>query len=356
MKSTIQYVGMDVHQSTISVAVLDAEGKRVMQSILATHAAAILDFIHGVRGTLQVTFEEGTQSAWLYDLLVRHVAKVVVCNPRKNALLKAGNKSDQIDARKLAELLRADLLSPVYHGENSCRILQEFVRSYTTLTEDTTRIMARIKALYRSHAIACAGKKPYGKRHRQEWLQHIQQPGLSSRAQRLYDQLDAIQTLRRAAKREMLAESHKYGAYRLLCSIPYLGPVRSSILMARAQVPNRFRTKRQFWAYCGLALETRTSAEYRVVQGQVQRSRKPVFIRGLNFNHNHDLKNVFKGAATAASIHDGPLREFYDRLLAKGMKPELARVTLARKIAAMALILWKKGESFDPQYLMLQAA
>jgi hypothetical protein len=63
MKSTIKYVGMDVHQSTISVAVLDAEGKLVMQSILATHAAAILDFVHGVRGTLQVTFEEGTQSA-----------------------------------------------------------------------------------------------------------------------------------------------------------------------------------------------------------------------------------------------------------------------------------------------------
>jgi transposase len=121
-------------------------------------------------------------------------------------------------------------------------------------------------------------------------------------------------------------------------------------------VPNRFRTKRQFWAYCGLALETRNSAEYRFVKGQLQRSKKPVFIRGLNLNHNHDLKNVFKGAATAASIHDGPLRQFYDRRLAKGIKPELARVTLARKIAAMALILWKKGESFDPQYLMSQAA
>jgi transposase len=135
MKSTTKYIGMDVHQSTISVAVLDAEGKLVMQSILATHAAAILDFVHGVRGTLQVTFEEGTQSAWLYDLLVRQVAEVVVCNPRQNALLKAGNKSDQIDARKLAELLRADLLSPVYHGENSCRILKELVRSYTTRQE-----------------------------------------------------------------------------------------------------------------------------------------------------------------------------------------------------------------------------
>jgi len=146
MKNTIKYVGLDVHQSTVSVAVLDAEGKLILQSILATHAAAILDFVHGVRGSLQVTFEEGTQSAWLYDLLVRHVAKVVVCNPRKNALLKAGNKSDQIDARKLAELLRAGLLSPVYHGENSYRILQELVRSYTTLTEDTTQIMARLKA------------------------------------------------------------------------------------------------------------------------------------------------------------------------------------------------------------------
>jgi hypothetical protein len=96
--NSIKYIGLDVHQSTISVAVLDSEGKLVMQSVLATHATAILDFFHGLRGTLHVTCEEGTHSAWLYDLLVRRVAKLVVCNPRKNALLKAGNKSDAIDA------------------------------------------------------------------------------------------------------------------------------------------------------------------------------------------------------------------------------------------------------------------
>ena len=88
---SIKYIGLDVHQSTISVAVLDADGKLVMQSVIATHATTILDFLHGLRGTLHVTFEEGTHSAWLYDLLVRRVAKLVVCNPRKNALLKAGN-------------------------------------------------------------------------------------------------------------------------------------------------------------------------------------------------------------------------------------------------------------------------
>jgi len=69
-----------------------------------------------VRGTLNVTFEESTFSAWFHDLLRAHMAKLVVCNPRKNALLKSGSKSDQIDARKLAELLRAGLLSPVYEG------------------------------------------------------------------------------------------------------------------------------------------------------------------------------------------------------------------------------------------------
>ncbi len=109
--NSIKYIGLDVHRDTISVAVLNAEGKLVMQLVIATHASAILDFLHGLRGTLHVTFEEGTHSAWLYDLLVRRVAYLVVCNPRKNALLKAGSKSDAIDARKLAELLRAGISS-----------------------------------------------------------------------------------------------------------------------------------------------------------------------------------------------------------------------------------------------------
>jgi|SRR5205809_6338717 len=114
---SVKYLGFDVHQSTISVAVVNADGKLVMQSVIATHAATILDFIHGLRGTLYLTFEEGTHSAWLYDLLARRVARVVVCNPRQNALLKAGNKSDTSDARKLAELLRADCLRRCITGK-----------------------------------------------------------------------------------------------------------------------------------------------------------------------------------------------------------------------------------------------
>lgn len=117
-----KYMGMDVHQATISVAVLDSAGNLVMESILETKASTLLQFLQGFRGSLSVTFEEGTSAACLYDLLKPHVANVLVCDPRKNALLKDGSKNDRIDARKLAELLRNNLLSAVYHGADGVRL------------------------------------------------------------------------------------------------------------------------------------------------------------------------------------------------------------------------------------------
>ena len=353
---SVKYVGLDVHQSTISVAVLNAEGKQTMQSVIATKATAIVDLLQGLRGELHVTFEEGTHSAWLYDVVVRHAARVVVCNPRKNALLKSGNKSDAIDARKLAQLLRMGELSPVYHGEQSTRTLQQLVASYTALTEDTGRAMRRIKALYRSQAIACAGQKCLGKRHRAEWQARLSESGQRRRAEWLYQELDGMQSLRREARLAVVAECRQHAAAKWLRSMPLLGPLRAAVLIARVQTPHRFRTKRQFWTYCGLGLETRSSADYVEKDGEILRRRKPVYIRGLNWNYSHELKNVFQSAATTASAMEGPFREFYDRRIAQGMQPAMARLTLARKMAAIALILWKKGGRFEAEHLKPQAA
>jgi hypothetical protein len=147
------YVGLDVHKASISIAVLNASGKLVTESVVETSAATVLDFFKGLRGQVGVTFEEGTHAAWLYDVLKQTKAGVVVCDPRKNRLLRDGNKSDKVDARKLAQLLRAGLLSPVYHGEQGVRDLKELVRSYEYLVEDSTRTMNRINALYRARAI-----------------------------------------------------------------------------------------------------------------------------------------------------------------------------------------------------------
>ncbi len=205
-----KYIGLDVHQATISVAVIDASGKVVMESILETKATTIIEFFAGLRGTLWVTFEEGTWSVWLYDLLHPRVDKLVVCNPRKNALLKDGSKSDRIDARKLAELLRGNQLKPVYHGETGVRMLRELSRSYLTIVKDLSRVMNRLKAVYRSWAIPCAGRDVYYRRHRAQWLAKIREAGVRRRAERLYEQLDMLQHLRQQARRELLAEGRKH--------------------------------------------------------------------------------------------------------------------------------------------------
>lgn len=351
-----KYIGLDVHQATISVAVLDSAGKLVMEAILETKAETILQFIQGLRGSLRVTLEEGTCAAWLHDVLKPHVAHVMVCDPRKNALIKAGNKSDRIDARKLADLLYLDKLHPIFHGETGNRALKELARSYLTLTRDTTRVMNRLKALYRSWAIPCAGQRVYAPRYRSEWLAKISEAGVHRRAEIYYQQFDATRSLREQVRRDLLAEGRKHKAMKFLRQIPSIGPIRATLLIALMQTPHRFRTKRQLWAYCGLALKTSTSGEYRIVEGRLKHARKFLAIRGLNANHNHDLKNIFKGAATRAAAVPGPFQEFHAGLVARGMKPTMARLTLARKIAAITLIVWKKGVGFDAEHLKQQAA
>ena len=202
-----KYIGMDVHQATISVAVRDSRGNLVMEAILETKAETILQFIRGLRGSLCVTFEEGTWAAWLHDLLQPHVTRVLVCDPRKNALLKVGNKNDRIDARKLSELLYLNKLSSVYHGEPGIRTLKELARSYIAMTRDLTRVMSRLKAIYRSWAIPCAGQQVYAPRYRAEWLAKISEAGVRRRAELYYQQFDALAALRQQARRELFRGS-----------------------------------------------------------------------------------------------------------------------------------------------------
>ncbi len=184
MTGSTKYIGMDVHKESISIAVMNAAGKIVMECVIETKASMILQFIDGLRGDLQVTFEEGTSAAWLYDLLKPHVTKLLVCDPRKNKSMREGNQNDKIDARRLAELLRIDHLTPVYHGEHGLRTLKELVRSYLTVTKDLGRVMTRVKAIYRSWGIACTGKQVYEPRHRGEWVAKISE---GCRLPRIYE-------------------------------------------------------------------------------------------------------------------------------------------------------------------------
>ena len=354
--NSINYIGMDIHSAPISTAVVNDAGKMNLEATMASEASAVLDFIAGVHGTLLVTFEEGTHAAWLYDLLLPHVGQVVVCDPRQLPRRKGEKKNDKIDARQLAQWLRLGVLKPVYHSPTRLRTLRELARSYLTLVSDTTRVMNRLKAIYRGRAIPAQGSRVYSPRFREAWLKQLREPGVRHRAELLYRQLDLLLPLRHQAKQAMLGESRKHAAQKILLSIPTLGPVRVAVLMAVIQTPHRFRTNRKLWTYTGLGLVTRSSADYRIVQGQLRPSPKPALILGLNLNHNHVLKKIFKDAAATATAREGPFQEFYARQLAQGRDPEIARVAVARKLATIVLTLWKKGERFNAEHLKPQVA
>src|SRR5216684_2051375 len=171
------YVGMDVHRASIAIVVLNGAGKVVMQYVTETSAGRVRDFLKQLRGKVYVTFEEGTQANWLYDIVRPLVTEVIVCDPRQNQLLASGNKSDRIDAQKLAELLRNGSLRAVYHGDNGVRTLKELVRNYDCLVSDTTRVMNRLKAIFRGRAIACGGHDIYRSDRRAQWLAKLSEAG-----------------------------------------------------------------------------------------------------------------------------------------------------------------------------------
>jgi transposase len=348
----IQYLAFDVHQATVVATMRDEGGGIVMRATVPTEAKAVLRLVQTAGPRVYVAFEEGTQAQWLHDVVAPHAERVVVCSTRGEN--RRGNKSDRLDADRLSERLRLGSLSSVFHGATDLLTLRELVRNYNNLVEDSTRVMQRIKALFRARAIRTPGVSVYRMSQRKEWLAQLT-AGPRLRAATLLAELDLLLELRVKAKRAMIVEARRQPAWKILRSIPFLGPVRVAQIVAIMRTPFRFRTKRNLWPYAGLAVVTRSSADQEFADGRLRRRKKAALTRGLNRNHNRVLKAAFKGAANAATARPGPLRDYYEASLARGVRDELAKVTLARKIASVTLRLWKKGELWDPDKLTMQA-
>ena len=155
MKRSTKYVALDVHQATTVSSVRDQSGRIIARMILPTEAPALVEHFRSMRGTIYVAFEEGTQAQWLHDLLSPIVAHVTVCDRRGEP---RGNKGDFKDADSLSDRLLKGDLRPVYHGSSDRLLLQELTRTYCNVRDDATRVMLRLKALFRARAIRARGQ------------------------------------------------------------------------------------------------------------------------------------------------------------------------------------------------------
>ncbi len=341
-----RYLGLDSHAASCTLAVIGPSGKRLKSMVVETNGAALVEAVRSIPGRRHLCLEEGELSAWLYELLAPHVAELVVTVPKA----RRGSKDDERDAWSRAEELRIGAIETrVYKAPAHLAALKNAARAYRMAVQDVTRVKNRLKSVLRSRGIL-ADSGVYDPERRSRWLKEL--PMVHRRlADWLGEELDRLEPLRHKAEEWLLAEARTHPIIRTLSTAPGMGPIRTALLVAVVVNPTRFRTRRPFWSYGGLGIVTRSSSDWvrdrsgRWVRAEVQQT------RGLSRKRQPLLKAIFKGAATTviAQMPNHPLCLDYHRRLQAGMKPNLAKLTLARQIAATVLSMWKHQEEYDPQ-------
>ena len=336
-----RYIGLDAHGTSCTFGVIGPSGRKLRQDVIETNGAALVNHVREIPGRKHLCLEEGTQSAWLYEILSPHVVEIVVASITESR----GQKSDVLDAFRRAEELRTGTMKkPVFKAPRQFSRLRELSRVHSMLVRDVVRVQGRLKAMYRCRGISTPGKRVYSPSEREMYLRKLP---VSCRW--------ATATLHEAYDR-LLAEAGKHPIAKILATAPGIGSIRVAQLLPIVVTPHRFRTRSQFWAYCGLAIVMRSSSDWVQtgsggwVRAQVQQT------RGLNRNHNSRLKGIFKGAAMTVITHltSDPLHEHYLRLTSAGTKPNLAKLTIARRVAAIVLRMWKDEKEYDPSKLEQQ--
>jgi len=348
-----RYLGLDVHAGSCTLSVLNESGKELRREVVETNGKALVGLLQQLPGKLHLCVEEGEWSGWLYEILSPHVAEMVVVWPEG----KKGAKSDALDARGLADRLRKGQLGKaVFKAPRQYTKLRELAQAYALLTRDVVRTKNRIKSRFRRRGVECCGEKIFQAETRQARVRDLP-AALRQAVELLGKQLDGLEELKAEAAEALVKEAHRYRIAGILETAPGMGPIRVAQLLPIVVTPHRFRTKHQFWSYCGFGVVTRSSADW-VRQGERWVKAQVALTRGLNLNHNHTLKAIFKGAATTVISHarQNPLREAYERLCAQGTKPNLAKLTVARKIAALVLAMWKHEEVYDPTRTTMDSA
>lgn len=341
-----RFIGIDAHVQTCTVAVMGPTGRRIREHVVETHGRALQQLISSIPGEKHLCMEEGQLSAWLYETLEPLVDELVVCVPPA----VRGTKSDARDAWTRADELRRDAIERrVYKAPQKYRQLHEAVRAYETTRKDMVRAKSRLRSVYVERSVQNVSAEIYDPVLGKKWLKKLP-AGYRRRAEIYAAQLEPAVMAHEEAEDWLLGEAAKIPIVDKLTTAPGIGPIRAAQIVATVIAPQRFRTRQQFWSYCGLAVVTRSSADWHIdAQGRKVPTNRTL-TRGLNKQRHPLLKAAFKGAANTVvqQMINHPLHANYRRMVDNGTKPNLARLTLARRISSAVLAMWKNDEVYDP--------
>lgn len=323
-----KYIGLDAHSSTCSFCVMDASGEILDVTTIGTNGRLLVGYLRGVSGEKILTFEECELSSWLYEILRKEVDELIVCNPVENSSYKKA-KTDKLDARNLANLLRGGYLSPVYHDGSEREKFRDLMSGYQDLVDDAVRVKNRYKSLFRKEGKAAKGEAIYND---ESFLEGLERKDFRFIGGHMYRMLEEMDKSRAAYKVEIKKCCRKFKEIRYLKTLPGIADIQASKIAAQVIDPRRFKDKYKYFSYCGLV-------RHRQVSGENSYGDKKIW-------GNRVLKCVYKMAAESALKGNSGLRKYYDYLRGKGTGHKNAKNAVSRKIAAISLVLWKKSEKY----------
>ena len=339
--SPMNTIALDIGSEVSAFCAVRQGGSVLLEQLVSTRIPALRAALRQVPSPKKLVFEECPQAAWLYAELRQEVDDILICDPRKVKRLSDGKKNDRNDARSLAELARIGVLSRVWHGGEELQKLREAVWHYNSLTQHSTRLKNQFKAILRAKGVS-GGRNPYAA---QEALLKSVPSQCRHQLLALAELIEVLMKRRKVALREMVSLARRHRCYVSLRTMPAVGPIFCASLLAIVGDPERFRTRRQFWAYGGLAILTDDTGEYRFRDGKFERKRERSNTRGLTNSFNRPLKHIFKQAAMTLSRT--VWKDYYEITLKNSKNRNMALLTVARRFAAIVLQIMKKREAYD---------
>ena len=336
----MHYIGMDVHIATIDFATVDEKGKVKHVETIKTSAKGIIEYIKKVPGPKVVVVEEGTLSSWVKETVEGIGEKLVISDPRRNKWIGgSGHKSDRIDAKKLALLMRGGYIKEIYHPGGEHRRFKELVLHHHDLVKAQTRVKNKLKAKFRQNGISCRGQTVYQEENNERWLGKLPQcKKLEWQVKCLWEQLKLLEGQIQTTKQKLAFASKKYPEVGRFQKVKGIGLINAVTICAIISTPHRFADKKKLWGYAGLGIVKRQSSD-------------KVYSERLTQDYNRLLKNVFKSAAQSAiRSKDNQFRAQYLKLtMRKGVLPYKAQLTVARTICSTIYGMWIRGADYVDQ-------
>lgn len=332
------YIALDTHCSTTDMATVNASGKVIKRDRCLTTIPALLSTIASIPRPRSVTFEEGPLAGWLARHLRSVVDELVVCDPRRNALIaKDGDKDDPLDALKLAQLFRGGYLKPVHQAATQERaLLKQHVALYHDRVRDRVRQGHQLIAQLRRHGVMASIEEVADEATRSTWWKKLPSSKTLHHDLKLLLAMYALYCEQEdALRKELIRLARKEEPVRRFQEVPGFGWVRAVTFYVYLDTPHRFASKSKLWRYCGMGLDKRGSGS------------GPLWTR-LSRQGNRYLKGTLIGAAQSALGGDSPYAQRYHAWVERGLSPQTARRNLARQLATTLWNLWKEGGRYDP--------